>query len=119
MQELLTLTVQANGDLTVSLNTDNTEARQEIEQAIADNGAYSAIYEVLEYQTANGWTLDTLDSLGHLTEAPFLSEDIDMNSNGYYEHVGILWYYADYQVQNFLEEILQYGRVIFTRYESE
>ena len=122
---LVNLVKLPNGDLRIELRTD-IDAKAEVQEIIEevkndkhDRGYDAALHEVLEYDTCNGWTFDTLDRLGALSEAPFLSEECGLGDNGQYENVGKIYYYNNYMLYDPLEEILNEGYVIFTGYTEK
>lgn len=56
------------------------------------------------------------EEVGALTEAPMFVSDPVYDEHGRLEHYLGLWYFADYQTDSPLEQLLQSGSVTFTRH---
>ena len=85
--------------------------------------ADTLLAEVVEYQICNGWELiperDYL-SLGCLTSAPMISQEITRDDSG--EEIleaGKIYWYEPYQVLDPVEQLLKYGKVVFNKGWSE
>ena len=49
-----------------------------------------------------------------LTEAPCIAEGMDYDDDGNATINGRFWYYGDYMITSFIDEIIENGKVIFT-----
>lgn len=69
-----------------------------------------------------GWSQNSVlyptssDQIGGLTNAPMITDELEINDSGTVEHIGRLWYYGDYAVKSFAEELLEEGQTTFTYY---
>jgi len=107
---------QANGNLHVTLFPEAREDVQEISSSqhlTSDN----KLAEVIEWHIGNGWTLVEPGDVGALTDAPILSEDINYDDHGNVQHVGVVYWYPEYEVKDPVAQLLENGFVDFTRYE--
>lgn len=50
-----------------------------------------------------------------LTEAPCIAESMNFDDEGNAEIEGRFWYYGDYMITSFIDEIIEKGKVIFTQ----
>lgn len=104
---------QANGNLHIILLPEAREDVQEIassQQLTADN----KLAEVIEWHLGNSWTFVSPEDIGALTEAPILSEGIDYDNHGKVQHVGVVYWYPEYEVKDPVEQLLENGFVDFT-----
>lgn len=107
---------QANGNLRITLISESREDVQEI-ASLRELTADGKLHEVIEWQLANGWTLVPAEDIGALTEAPILSEDIDYDDHGNVQHVGVVYWYPEYEVKDPVAQLLENGFVDFTQQE--
>jgi hypothetical protein len=64
---------------------------------------------------ANGWSMLRPEDVGALTEAPILTEDLDTDDEGHVRHVGVVYWYSQYQVLDPVAQLLENGYVDFER----
>jgi hypothetical protein len=57
------------------------------------------------------------EDIGALTEAPILTEDLETDHEGNVRHVGVVYWYPQYQVFDPVAQLLQNGCVDFERAE--
>lgn len=48
-----------------------------------------------------------------LTDAPCIAEELDYDDDGQAEIIGNFWYYSDYMIKSFIDELVKNGEVIF------
>ena len=113
---MITLTEQANGTLLVSL----TGKKWILKEALEHPPHYTVWGLLLEDSglLGNGWSVDSCDNIGGLSEAPCILTD------GYPDDDGFLefdkgWWFPNYQVENELVTLLTNGQVIFQPIEKE
>ena len=104
-----------NGDLKLSLESDDDFGQLKI-----DSNSYGefAICDLLEPYSCNGSFAFFDASDGNpcvgLTDAPCIAEQLDWDDEGNAEIIGNFWYYDDYMVKSFIDELLNDGEVTFT-----
>lgn len=113
---MITLNETMGGNLLITLD-DGEEARQALIETIERAGNTDAI--LTDLLDASGYLGNGyVETTGALTEAPILaygaiySEDEEIDIPIDYEKV---WYYSDYQIKSFAEELLNEGKVIFKK----
>ncbi|HEV2581043.1 MAG TPA: hypothetical protein VGT44_09335 [Ktedonobacteraceae bacterium] len=104
---------QTDGNLRIVLLPEARYDVQEISSQEID--ADRKLSEVIEWQLANGWSLVRPEDVGALTDAPLLSEDVDIDDQGTIRSVGIVYWYPQYDVSDPVEQLLQQGYVDFVR----
>ena len=109
--------IQPNGNLRITLLKEAREDVQEIRtmNITADN----KFAEAIEYQLSNGWTWVSPEDIGALTEAPILTDNIETDDQGKVMHLGVTYWYPQYEVLDPLEQLLLNGFVEFTQAEQE
>ncbi|MBC8737021.1 hypothetical protein F6X40_09390 [Paraburkholderia sp. UCT31] len=75
--------------------------------------------DLLDYA---GWSQNSVlyptcaEQVGGLTEAPMITDELEMDDDGTVVSIGRLWYFGDYAVISFAEELLEKGETTFTYY---
>jgi hypothetical protein len=111
----MNIEILENGNLKLSLESDD-----DIEKLKSDYGKYYnwAIADFLEPYSCNGGYVFFEAGDGNpfvgLTDAPCIAEQLDYLDDGTIEIIGNFWYYDDYMIKSFIEELLEDGKVIFT-----
>ncbi len=110
----------STGDLKMSLNPKNTDAREDV-QYLYDfrSSGGSALWDLLENSRyiGNDWHEVQPAEIGALTDAPIIGyraqyDSEDSQQPDRYEKI---WWFPNYQVEDFLETLLKDGAVIFTK----
>lgn len=113
---MITLNETMGGNLLITLD-DGEEARQDLIEIIERAGDTDTILtDLLDASgyLGNNWC----ETTGALTEAPILAygliydEDEEIDEPIDYEKV---WWYPDYQISSFAEELLTKGKVVFKK----
>ena len=101
-------------EITISKGADIEEMQEIIEKDGEDS-----FYEFFEPIRANSSFefISNISDLGHMTEAPGIVYEYDIDDNGDYieNEYSILWYYPHYQIKSFVEELLDKGKVVFVK----
>lgn len=109
-------TILPNGNLEVSIS--DAETRMEFADRAGQVGELSALVEFSEAYWTNSsfWPFDAgaANPFVGLTDAPCIAEGHTINDNGECEIIGRLWWFPDYMVKSFAEEIIQTGKTVFT-----
>jgi hypothetical protein len=74
------------------------------------------IFEALEALTANdsyGWLRP--EEIAALTDAPIIGQDVARDDSGELVSVGAVFWYPQYETTDPIRELMERGRVIFTR----
>lgn len=90
------------------------EGQTELMQLGEDIQTDAAMYDALEQVTCNGLSWVYPQDIGALTDAPILSED-SLNGDDRYPDDAKFYWYSGYQVRSPLEDLRDYGKVIFTQ----
>ena len=107
---MITLKVLENGNLRVSLTGKKWMLKEAIE-----HHPYWTVWGLLLEDSGllgNGWSIDSCDNVGGLSEAPCFLTDAYPNDDGYIEF-DKGWWFPDYQVCNDLVELYENGFVDF------
>jgi len=115
---------QTENKIRLSIDKNNEEDMQElteIRNRESNCNDISALADLMDYpginKIGNGWTVISADQLGNLSEAPMLIENLDIKDNGDFEtHEDTKIYYFDnYQVRHFMDDLIKYGEAIFQK----
>jgi hypothetical protein len=104
-----------NGDLELSLENDDIET-------VLDKIHYDEV-GVLSELTENYWTNGSYHVFDGgagkpfvgLTSAPCIAESMSYDDNGEPEVEGRLWWFPQYETTNLLTELVEKGKVVFTK----
>lgn len=116
MRHSVTFTILPNGDLEVSI--PDAEERAEFAERVEKLGDLHALTEATEDYWTNSsfWPFDA--GAGNpfvgLTDAPCIAEDYAVNDDGQCEVIGRFWWFPDYMVRSFADELIQTGKTVFT-----
>ena len=103
----LTLTKEGQKELEYYL-TDDYIQNDDSEPKWREN-VEEIFIRLIEDHLCNGWNWVTPESIGALTDAAIISDDIDYNDVGEVEHVGTVYAFMDYAIKLEIEELL-FGR---------
>lgn len=104
---------QANGNLRIVLLPEARDDVQEIGSKELD--ADTKLAQVIEWQLSNGWSMVRPEDVAALTDAPLITEDIDTDNQGNVLHVGIVYWYPEYEVRDPVAQLIENGSVDFVR----
>lgn len=112
----LILTKTPKGALRVSFHPSD---RAELVEMADEKSAFDILLEGTESYWTNGSYRpfdagDANPSVG-LTDAPCIAESMDYDDDGQASIVGDFWFFNQYAVECFIERMLEYGYVDFTR----
>lgn len=74
-----------------------------------------SIEDALEHQLCNGWSRIAPEECGALTDGLIITREDERNDHGELVKLGTVYWNANYQVTDALEELKAKGRVTFTR----
>jgi|GEM_PF-2409048 len=118
--EYVTFSLDNDKDLVISLNKNITKkSRKEFLDDTKDYHSDQRFMELIEDFLCNGWDWVNAEDIGALTEAPLLTNDIEIDDQGNVIKVGIIYKYEMYQVYDPVEEIFSEGKIILTKHEPE
>lgn len=110
---MLRTKILPNGDLeVVASKGDRAELKGLLKESYykAENFFFDDLYETY-YQCLP-------EKIGALTDAPILTDSISIYLNENTDSTGKIWYYSPYQVNCFLEDLIQEGSCIFTYFKE-
>lgn len=104
-------------DCAQRLMIEDIEILQDIKDTCQGDDIASLVELLEAYQwRGNGNLYDVFpDDVGALTDAPMLSNEVDFCEDGEIIVVGIVWWYPDYAVSNWLDVLIKNGNVVFTK----
>lgn len=109
-------TVLSSGDLEITLW--DADDHDELAEMVEDGKSDQAWHEGFEHYSCNGSYTPFDAGEGNpcvgLTSAPCIAESLDVDDDGSKEIVGAFWYFGQYMLVDYVEEILREGRVVFT-----
>lgn len=110
--------ILANGNLKLTLEgeEDREEVREMLEKAThKDHGFLADLLEYTKWQPNGELHQVSPEELGALTDAPILTDDVTYEDDTDKRLIiGKVWWYPEYQVLSFAEELLKHGEVVFT-----
>lgn len=113
MTHWLDISVLDNGNLRLSVRDGMLDDAKED----FSNG-YLKDHEIFEPYSCNGsyelFDAGDANPFVGLTDAPCIAESMDYLEDGTKEIIGRFWYYSDYQLSYWFEELIDNGEVIFT-----
>lgn len=105
-------TIQDDGRLLLETEIEDREILDE-----GDLDDLERLYRLLEPYWSNGGFEPFDAGEGNpfvgLTSAPCIAESMDVDDDGACAITGRLWYFGDYMVRDFIEELRNHGRVAF------
>ena len=111
--------IEPNGDLTLLANQATRDHLTELED---DTDFSNAMFDLFERWSSNGsYTLFDAaqgNPFVGLTSAPCIAECIDHDDNGEAEIVGRCWWFPNYQVTSYAEELRTKGQTTFALAED-
>lgn len=114
MRNAITCTVDAVGNLTLTLAA---ECRDEFAERMEAVGEDNALWEATESYWTNGsfqpFSAGDANPFVGLSDAPCIAECMDTHDNGEPEIVGRFWYFPAYMVKSYGQELLDTGRTTF------
>jgi len=113
--------IESNSDMLLTLDLNDDDSVYDVQSILEKNeeNDLSSLYELLDYigYIGNGYDVVSADDIGQMSDAPCILHNVYTDDNGEYEFDDgySVWYYADYQVTNCIEELLNTGEVLFTK----
>lgn len=112
------ITELENGDLKLELEADDAEFIHDMKYDDSVRTELDMLHELTEGYWTNG-SYEPFDaSDGNpfvgLTDAPCIAESMDYLDDGTKVIIGNFWYYSDYMIKSFIDELLENSFVIFT-----
>ena len=113
--------VKRPGVLAIVLTDAGRAEVEEIRRVRDQRGIVNALYEVTEYQLANGWDVlndDDLVAIDALTGNDFiLSDSLERDDQDKLVKVGSVYWNSDYAIQDEIELLLTKGEFILVEAE--
>jgi hypothetical protein len=107
--------IEPNGNLTFIADAESMEDLQTIKDRVGGNDI-AFLDQMLDSFgfIGNGrlWGISP-EHVGALTEAPMLSDDVEHDDAGDVHVRGKVWWFPNYQVEDFAQTLLDRGRVTF------
>lgn len=106
---------QANGNITFTVG----DSREDLED-IKDRVGGDDVQFLREMMDMTGWLGNAVftpirpEHVGALTDAPMFTDVADYEDDGSLNVVGDIWWFPNYQVENFAQILLDNGEVTFT-----
>ena len=77
--------------------------------------------DILEYtgHLGNGWDRILPEEIGALTDSPIFSEECERGDQGDLIQVGVVWWYPNYMITDFVETLVTEGFIQFTRHNEK
>lgn len=115
--------IMENGNLRIFL--DESDDKEELQYKLDEYGEIRFLSELLELTgwQGNGKLFEVNPiSVGAMTEAPMLSDDvrlsyIDSKDNAGENVLCHVWWFPDYMVQSWPELLIEFGSVVFKKAE--
>lgn len=108
--------IEANGNLTFIIENDrDREILEDIKSRVGGNDVrfLDDMLDQLGFLgNAKLFGIDPVN-VGALTDAPMLSDAIDLQDDGSIVVLGNVWWYPNYQVEDFAERLIERGSVTF------
>lgn len=108
--------ITANGSLRITLENqeDRDEAQSMLDRATDTDSDSGFLADLLEDWTANGHLYPVAPEwIGALTSAPIITDDLTYSDDGTPTVNGRIWWFPDYQVKSFAENLIRDGSVSF------
>ena len=113
---MLEFTELENGKLRI---TCKKGYKRELRQYHKQHGEINTFLEYTEHYWANGWgVFPDADVLYQMTNAPVISKDATSEDDGSNTLNGPAWWYPNYMITDFIQEILDHGFVDFEFWEN-
>jgi hypothetical protein len=106
---------EKNGNLLISAEPSDKDFLEDLKVRHQGNDV-AALADILE---DTGWApngrlmLVAPEEIAALTDAPILTDDKVVNDDGSAEVPGRVWWFPDYMVVNFLDQLLEKGNTVF------
>ncbi|MCZ2113085.1 MAG: hypothetical protein LC131_04525 [Anaerolineae bacterium] len=107
--------IDAAGNLVISrLRSEKADLQEMLEKCVHKDHGFLA--DLLEYtgRGPNGH-LDQVapEDIGALTDAPILTDDLEVDDQGVKTIHGRVWWFPNYQIESFAETLIKTGNVTF------
>ena len=113
-------TILKNGFLKITAdNEDRSELAYAYRGETGAPGGYPAADDyVREALYQAGWEFVRPETVAALTDAPIITNDMQVDDNGDVVHVGDVWWFPGYMITDPWQELKNHGRVIFDPEEN-
>ena len=116
------LRVSESGNLEVTLDFADENEKQSLIEEIGEMQEKKTDLDILIEGTERYWTNGSYQPFDAgagnpfvgLTDAPMVANSMSFDDDGNAEIEGDFWYYGNYQITSFIEELIREGRVVFT-----
>lgn len=108
-----------NGNLKITRNRkDKQELREMLAKTNDDRLLMAELLEFTGWQPNGQLYLISPEDVGALTDSPIITDDMTIEDDGAITVHGEVYWYPNYMVSNFMEELLRDGKTIFTKAET-
>jgi hypothetical protein len=104
--------VQKNNTLRIVWVGDKDD-EDEVAEMLNKYGACKTFRDMTEAYWTNGWFVGTADELSQMSESPVVAQDCTHEDDGSITLFGKVWYYNNYMITDWVQEILDNGQVDF------
>lgn len=104
---MISTMIDVRGRLVIRADTDGVEELTERE------GYRRREKDVVEAITGNGLEWLQPEEIGALTSAPIIADDVQHDDDGKVIDVGRVWWFPNYQIEDFTETLIRDGMVTF------
>lgn len=114
---MLNFAVLPSGSLEITCEADDKPELQEMLDG-SWHRDHGFLAELLEF---SGWSPNgrlyqvAPEDVAALTDAPILTDDLELTDDGRRLVQGDVWWYPGYQVKSFAEELIASGRTVFVK----
>lgn len=105
-----------NASLSLVADQDEIELLQEIKERVEGND-HLFLAEMLDRTglSPNGRLYSVLpDQIGAITEAPILTDELEIDEAGKVVRLGRVWWFPQYMLKDFAQQLIDTGSVIFS-----
>ncbi len=104
----------------VTLSAGDDFDTDELAKDLEEKGEIALTYDFFEDLVSNsGWNHVSPEDIGALTEAPILGDDVNYDDHGNLEGTGNIYWYPNYQIRSYFEDLIEEGETFFERAADE
>jgi hypothetical protein len=108
-------TFDKDGDLVITLNKGH---KREIKDMLKTKNYEDVFIELIEDYLCNGWEIVTPESIGALTDALILSNEVVRDDYGEIMDLDRVYSYDMYAVRGYIDPLLEDGKMIWRKYDA-
>lgn len=90
------------------------EHKEELRQALTMSGSVDTWHEMLEWHTANGWNVPSMDDFALCSNPFLLTDEIMYDEVGNMVNCGLVYYYQNHETQCPIEQLLEHGIILLS-----